>query len=119
MSGPVKFENPWCTMNRLIIKSLVHILRDIISGELDESIPYNLLVDVALTDGRCLDLIPDEFHLNYLSDLYHSYEIRMHLPLGISWRYNSRPSMARYRQSRVSLPRPAQLLRLTSQLTFY
>jgi hypothetical protein len=27
--------------------------------------------------------------------------------------------MARYRQSRVSWPQPAQLLRLTSRLTFY
>jgi hypothetical protein len=58
MSGPVKFEHPWRPMNRLIIKSLVHILRDIMSGELDEPI----------SDGRRLDLIPDEFDLNDLSD---------------------------------------------------
>jgi hypothetical protein len=118
MSGPVKFEYPRCSMNRLIIKSLVNILRDIMSGELDEPISYKLLVEVVLTDGRRLELISDEFYLNDLSDL-HGYEIRKHLPLGISWRYNSRPSMARYHQSRVSWPQPAQLLRLTSQLTFY
>lgn len=58
MSGPVKFEYPRCSMNRLIIKSLVNILRDIMSGELDEPI----------SDGRRLELIPDEFYLNDLSD---------------------------------------------------
>ena len=84
MSGPVKFEHPWRPMNRLIIKSLVHILRDIMSGELDEPISYKLLAEEELTDGRRLDLIPDEFDLNDLSDL-HSYDIFKHLPLGISW----------------------------------
>ena len=57
-------------MNRLIIKSLVHILCNIVSGELDEAISYKLLVEVALTDGSRLEFIPDEFYLNYLSNLY-------------------------------------------------
>lgn len=60
-------------MNRLIIKSLVHILCYIMSGELDEAISYKLLVEISLTDGRRLEFIPDEFYLNDLSNLHHFY----------------------------------------------
>jgi hypothetical protein len=71
MSSPVKFEYPWCPVNWLIIKSLVHILCDIMSGKLDEAISFKLLVEISLTDGCRLEFIPDEFYLNDLSNLHY------------------------------------------------